>query len=256
MRTDELEQRLGERLRALRIQRDLTQAELAEAANVSLGALKRLERGMRVHDDHARQRAARPRPGALARCTGAGALPLQPTRRSRGPQQARGKVFGCSQGAPSKVEHLMTYQPTDVIEVLAWGRPRRRRRPRSRHRLVRLRLRARVGRPGLRSRPAAHAAAQRALRVSRPPAGHLLPAAAVVGRRAARRVRQRAGQRVARGAGHPRRTHHAARPPRLRRRPGHGGARVPPARPNHRNRRADRGAAGRPGLGGSSHREG
>jgi transcriptional regulator with XRE-family HTH domain len=46
MRTDELEQRLGERLRALRIERDLTQAELAEAANVSLGALKRLERGM------------------------------------------------------------------------------------------------------------------------------------------------------------------------------------------------------------------
>lgn len=46
MRTDELERRLGERLRALRIQGDLTQAELAEAANVSLGALKRLERGM------------------------------------------------------------------------------------------------------------------------------------------------------------------------------------------------------------------
>lgn len=46
MRTDELELRLGERLRALRIERDLTQAELAEAANVSLGALKRLERGM------------------------------------------------------------------------------------------------------------------------------------------------------------------------------------------------------------------
>ena len=46
MRTDELEQRLGDRLRALRIQRDLTQAELAGAANVSLGALKRLERGM------------------------------------------------------------------------------------------------------------------------------------------------------------------------------------------------------------------
>ena len=46
MQTDELEQRLGERLRGLRIRRDLTQAELAEAANVSLGALKRLERGM------------------------------------------------------------------------------------------------------------------------------------------------------------------------------------------------------------------
>ena len=46
MRTDELERQLGERLRALRIQRDLTQVELAEAANVSVGALKRLERGM------------------------------------------------------------------------------------------------------------------------------------------------------------------------------------------------------------------
>ncbi len=46
MRTDELERQLGERLRALRIRRDLTQAELAEAANVSLGALKRLERGL------------------------------------------------------------------------------------------------------------------------------------------------------------------------------------------------------------------
>jgi transcriptional regulator with XRE-family HTH domain len=46
MRTDGLEQRLGQRLRALRIRRDLTQVELADAANVSLGALKRLERGM------------------------------------------------------------------------------------------------------------------------------------------------------------------------------------------------------------------
>ena len=46
MRTDELERQMGERLRALRIERDLTQVELAEAANVSLGALKRLERGM------------------------------------------------------------------------------------------------------------------------------------------------------------------------------------------------------------------
>ena len=45
MRTDELEKRLGERLRALRIARHTTQAELAEKANVSLGALKRLEHG-------------------------------------------------------------------------------------------------------------------------------------------------------------------------------------------------------------------
>lgn len=46
MRTEDLERQLGERLRALRIQRNLTQAELADTANVSLGALKRLERGM------------------------------------------------------------------------------------------------------------------------------------------------------------------------------------------------------------------
>jgi transcriptional regulator with XRE-family HTH domain len=45
MRTQELEGRLGERLRALRIARNRTQAELAEEANVSLGALKRLEQG-------------------------------------------------------------------------------------------------------------------------------------------------------------------------------------------------------------------
>ncbi|HEX3333560.1 MAG TPA: helix-turn-helix transcriptional regulator [Acidimicrobiales bacterium] len=46
MRTEDLERRLGKRLRALRIQRNLTQVELADAANVSLGAIKRLERGL------------------------------------------------------------------------------------------------------------------------------------------------------------------------------------------------------------------
>ncbi len=45
MRTQELEGRLCERIRALRIARKRTQAELAEEANVSLGALKRLEQG-------------------------------------------------------------------------------------------------------------------------------------------------------------------------------------------------------------------
>ncbi len=45
MRNDELGQRLGERIRALRSARRLTQAELAEQANVSVGALKHLESG-------------------------------------------------------------------------------------------------------------------------------------------------------------------------------------------------------------------
>ena len=45
MKTDELEKVLGERVRDLRIRRRLTQAELAERANVSLGALKHLESG-------------------------------------------------------------------------------------------------------------------------------------------------------------------------------------------------------------------
>jgi transcriptional regulator with XRE-family HTH domain len=45
MRDDELELTLGRHLRALRIGRRLTQAELAERANVSVGALKHLESG-------------------------------------------------------------------------------------------------------------------------------------------------------------------------------------------------------------------
>lgn len=45
MRNEELEQRLGERIRALRLARRFTQTELAEQANVSVGALKHLEGG-------------------------------------------------------------------------------------------------------------------------------------------------------------------------------------------------------------------
>jgi transcriptional regulator with XRE-family HTH domain len=45
MRTEELEERLGQQIRALRIAHHQTQAALAEAANVSIGAIKGLERG-------------------------------------------------------------------------------------------------------------------------------------------------------------------------------------------------------------------
>lgn len=45
MQDKELEQRLGGRIRAHRVAQRLTQAELAELANVSLGALKHLEGG-------------------------------------------------------------------------------------------------------------------------------------------------------------------------------------------------------------------
>lgn len=45
MAGDELEQVLGGRIRALRAARRLTQVELAERANVSVGALKHLEAG-------------------------------------------------------------------------------------------------------------------------------------------------------------------------------------------------------------------
>ena len=41
----DLERALGNQLRDLRIERRLTQSELAEHANVSLGAVKNLERG-------------------------------------------------------------------------------------------------------------------------------------------------------------------------------------------------------------------
>ena len=43
MQVEDLEQALGAQIRALRVARRLTQRELAEQANVSIGALKHLE---------------------------------------------------------------------------------------------------------------------------------------------------------------------------------------------------------------------
>jgi len=45
MTVDEVEERLGQNIRALRLAQDVTQRELADRANVSLGAVKSLERG-------------------------------------------------------------------------------------------------------------------------------------------------------------------------------------------------------------------
>jgi len=45
MTPDELEATLGRNVRSVRITRQLTQVEVADLANVSLGALKRLESG-------------------------------------------------------------------------------------------------------------------------------------------------------------------------------------------------------------------
>jgi transcriptional regulator with XRE-family HTH domain len=45
MQSDDLERKLGEQVRALRIAKRLTQRELSEQANVSIGALKHLESG-------------------------------------------------------------------------------------------------------------------------------------------------------------------------------------------------------------------
>src|SRR5580698_9107008 len=45
MSTTDLEHELGLNLRAVRIARELSQVELAELANVSVGALQHLERG-------------------------------------------------------------------------------------------------------------------------------------------------------------------------------------------------------------------
>ena len=45
VKTDELEAVLGTRLRALRVAGRLTQAELADRANISVGAVKHLESG-------------------------------------------------------------------------------------------------------------------------------------------------------------------------------------------------------------------
>jgi transcriptional regulator with XRE-family HTH domain len=45
MSTVELERELGQNLRAVRIAGDLSQVELADLANISVGALQHLERG-------------------------------------------------------------------------------------------------------------------------------------------------------------------------------------------------------------------
>ncbi len=45
MRSDELEKVIGEHIRNVRIRQRLTQVEVADRANVSLGALKHLESG-------------------------------------------------------------------------------------------------------------------------------------------------------------------------------------------------------------------
>lgn len=45
MRSDELEKVIGRHIRSLRLARGLTQVEVAERANISLGALKHLESG-------------------------------------------------------------------------------------------------------------------------------------------------------------------------------------------------------------------
>ena len=43
--TDELESKLGEQVRAVRLRRNLSQADLAAAAGVALGSLRNLESG-------------------------------------------------------------------------------------------------------------------------------------------------------------------------------------------------------------------
>ncbi len=45
MHSEEIQRALGARIRAVRVEAQLTQAELAERANVSVGALKHLEAG-------------------------------------------------------------------------------------------------------------------------------------------------------------------------------------------------------------------
>jgi transcriptional regulator with XRE-family HTH domain len=45
MSVDQMEERLGQNIRATRIAQDLSQRELADRANVSLGAVKSLEKG-------------------------------------------------------------------------------------------------------------------------------------------------------------------------------------------------------------------
>ena len=121
MRNDELEKVIGGRIRSLRIGESLTQAEVAETANVSLGALKHLESGagatVRTLVKVLRALGQR----GLARHPGTRDSLVQS---ARPPHRSRTGGPSCSAAAchAPKGGRSMTYQPTDVIEVLAWGR--------------------------------------------------------------------------------------------------------------------------------------
>ena len=251
MRSDELEKVLGRRVRNAPSSQRLTQAEVAERANVSLGALKHLESGSGVWVCTLVKelRALGQEEWLDARAPDSERLnPLTswpPVRPSKGHDRVR--------PAPPAGGPAVSYEPTDVIEVRPGARgsepwPSTRRpagtpSPTAPNRS----RRHRVG-------PAAHGSAHRAQRIPPAPPRDVLRAATPFGRLAARQVRERGRRPLDGRAGGASRRHHPARPPGLRGADRALGALSSGRRRGRRGERsAERGVAGRPGAGCSSH---
>ena len=229
MRTDELEKVIGGHIRNLRIGQGLTQEEVADRANVSLGALKHLESGAgaTIHTlvkvlralgqrGLARHLGARDRPRSIRSTSwppvssaGRAARPRRAPRRGRrhGELPSRPTSSRCWPGASWSARWPWTRAPAGTPSPT----------PPS----------GSAG--GIELAPLHMPLREAALRVPRAAARDLLRAAGAAGRRPARRLRQRARSTPGWPSRACRRRHHAARPAGLRRRPGHGGARVPTA---------------------------
>ena len=253
MRRDELEKVIGRHIRNLRIGQGLTQAEVAERANVSLGALKHLESGAgaTIHTlvKVLRASVARtgstpwsPGPARSTRSTSSSARERRAERPGRGGPRVGGRPHG---ELPAHRRHRGP----------GLGPAGRRGGPRPRDRLVRLRLHPRVGRRAasswprctwpLREQPYEFPELRRETFYGLP----ALLADALPDRSATRWSTPGWPSRECAAT-----EHHAAGPPGLCRRPCHGGARVPTAGARRSRRGADRGPTGRPGAGRPPHR--
>ena len=121
MTTEELEQKLGDNVRAVRIANRLTQAELADRANISLGAVRHLE-GAKGATTTTLVKVLRAlnREGwldALAPPT----APFNPLDLLDARHKQNRRIHQPRARPSSGDSSVVSYQPTDAVEVLAWG---------------------------------------------------------------------------------------------------------------------------------------
>ena len=193
---EELERTLGRNVRALRVARSLTQAELATQGERLPRGVEAPGAGGRRHGWHPGEGAASPRRRAVDRHAGSG--PPRPSTRSTcwPPRSARRPSRRARRGFGTRDEPPVELPSRPRRRGPGLGADGGRRRARSRERLVRLRLHARVGGGGGGAGALAHAAAGRAVRIPGALPCHLLRAPGPAGGRPPGRLRQRPRRRL------------------------------------------------------------